>query len=385
MYIRAKGRGKWQCVWEVRDAAGTRRRMTEIVRGTKKDAEARWVTRQAELTAEAARPQPVHPRDWTVGDLLAYWVAEVAPGTTIRDRTRHDYQQLITHHILPTLGAHRLTDLHATHIQAAERQWLTAGRLDGRGGLAPSTVRQLHAILQGALAQAVAWDLIPANPAQFVKRPHLPPQTLQIWTPADIERFWAVAQHHRFGGLFGFVLRTGLRQSEALGLPWTDCDLDAGVIHVRQQLLPRPDSAGRRFGDVKTARGRRRVELDPDTVRLVRHQRTAQKADRLAWGPAYRDHGLVWQTQVGTPFLHRNVARLFQTLQRQAGVPIIPFHALRHTHASLLIAHGADPKLVSERLGHASVAFTLQIYGHLWPGRQREVLAHLPRLFPDER
>lgn len=97
-------------------------------------------------------------------------------------------------------------------------------------------------------------------------------------------------------------------------------------------------------------------------------------------GAAYRDHGLVWQTRVGTPLRARNVARRFDQLQARAGVPRITLHGLRHTRASFLIAAGADPRLVAERLGHAHVAFTLQVYGHLWPGRQDRGLAHLPSL-----
>lgn len=86
------------------------------------------------------------------------------------------------------------------------------------------------------------------------------------------------------------------------------------------------------------------------------------------------------QTRLGTPLGHRNVTRSFDRWRARAGVPHLPIHDLRHTHASLLIASGPDPRLVAERLGHASVAFTLQTHGHLWPGRQEPVLAHLPAL-----
>lgn len=109
-------------------------------------------------------------------------------------------------------------------------------------------------------------------------------------------------------------------------------------------------------------------------------ERRLAVADAAACGPAYRDHGLVRQTRLGTPLGHRNVTRSFDRWRARAGVPHLPIHDLRHTHASLLIASGPDPRLVAVRLGHASVAFTLQTYGHLWPGRQEPVLAHLPAL-----
>jgi integrase len=400
MYIRPKGRGVWQCVWEVRDpATGRRRRLTEIVRGPKKAAEARWVARQAELAAAAARPQPLHPRDWTCGDLVTHWLREVAE---IDATTRARYADLVRHQILPTLGAIPLVELHPSHIQAAERAWLATGRVDGRGGLSASSVRQAHAILQAALRQAVAWDLLPVSPMARVRRPRLTPPPpvvwtpetvaawwaaraagarpprppgIAVWSPADIRRFWTVAARHRHGRLFMVVLRTGLRQGEALGLGWADVDWAAPALRVHRQLLP--DGT---LGPVKTAAGRRTIALDAATVTLLRRERAAQRADRLACGPGYQDQGLVFQTAVGTAFRHRNTNRLLLQLQRQAGVAPIRFHDLRHTHASLLIAAGADPRLVAERLGHTQVAFTLQVYGHLWPGRQAEVLTGLPAL-----
>lgn len=409
MYIRSKGRGKWQCVWEVRDpVTGQRRRVTEIRTGTKRDAEAHWTRQQVALQDAAARPAPVHPRTWTVADLVTRWIAD---GAAIDASTRARYQSLLTYHIAPVLGPLLLTTLHPATIQAAEHRWLTAGRADGTGGLAASTVRQIHAILQGALRQAVDWDLIPANPMARVRRPRLDPPRqhvwtpaevdaywaavaqhtrpprppgLAIWTPADITRFWTVARTHRQGRILMLVLRTGLRQGEVLGLRWADVD-DAGpALRVTQQLLePRATLPFPTFANLKTDAGRRTVELDAETMALLRQERTAQKADRLAAGPAYQDHGLVFQTGVGTPIRPRNTNRLLLQLQRAAHVAPIRFHDLRHTHASLLIAGGADARLVADRLGHQNVAFTLQIYGHLWPGRQREVLTALPALGAD--
>jgi len=381
MYIRGKGRGKWQCIWEARDpATGRRRRVTEVVYGTKKDAEARWVTRQAELTAEAARPQPAHPRDWTVGDLLDHWLAVVLPTEGRALSTLITYRTLVAHHIRPTLGPMRLTALHPTHLQQAEATWLANGRADG-GPLSPSTVRQCHAILRRALQAAVDWDLLPTNPASQVRQPRGEAIEMRVWTPAEIAAFWRVAQAHRYGPLFRLVLATGLRQGEALGLRWADIDWAAGTLHITQQLLRARRGAPPQLGPPKTARGRRTVAIGPDLIALLQRVRTAQKADRLACGPAYQDHGLVFQTPLGTPLHHRNVDRLLAQLIRRAGVPPIRFHDLRHTHAALLIADGWDPRLIADRLGHAQIAFTLQVYGHLFPGRQQEAATRLDRLF----
>jgi len=379
MYIRSKGRGKWQCVWEVRDPlTGRRRRITQIVTGTKKDAERVWTARQADLQARPAprtpADWPARPDTWTVADLCQHWLTVAE----IDDTTRARYADLVRYQIAPTLGAIRVCDLHPAQVQAAERAWLTGGRADGRGGLSASSVRQAHAVLQGALRQAVAWGWIPANPLQQVRRPRHEAAEPHVWTPAEIAAFARVARRHRHGRLFLIVLRTGLRQSEALGLRWADVDWAGAALHVRQQLLPTGA-----FGPLKTARARRTIAIDGTTLAWLRQEQAAQRADRLVCGPVYQDHGLVFQTRVGTPFRHRNVVRLLRRLERAAGVPPIRFHDLRHTHASLLIAHGADPRLVADRLGHAQVAFTLQVYSHLWPNRQADLLRHLPAFDAD--
>lgn len=326
----------------------------------------------------AARPSPrgLPTAETPLGMFLAYWLAHGDAATRLRPKTVRGYTDLIRLHIGPRLGSVPLSALHPALVDEAQRRWLQEDRL------APSTVRQLYAILQGALGQAVRWDVLVANPLDRVRRPALPARPpVTVWTPADVAVFWTVAETARLGSLFGVLLHTGLRISEALGLRWADVDWTAPGVRVAQQLLDKAGPQGERFGPVKTAHGSYRwVPLSDDSVTLLRRRRKEAVADAAACGPAYQDHGLVWQTRLGTPLGHRNVARSFDRLQAQAGVSRLRIHDLRHTHASLLIASGADPRLVAERLGHGSVAFTLQTYGHLWPGRQEAVLAHLPPL-----
>lgn len=198
-----------------------------------------------------------------------------------------------------------------------------------------------------------------------------------------MRRFAAVAARHPQGMLFLVLVRTGLRLGEGLGLQWTDIDWAAPGLRVARQLLERPAADGSRFGPVKTAHGSYRwVDLDAETVTWLREREAVAARERTAAGPLYDDHGLVWQSRVGTPLRHRNVQRLFARLVERAEVPRIRVHDLRHTHASFLIAAGADPALVRDRLGHHSAAFTLQVYGHLWPGRAAVVLQQVPSTAP---
>jgi integrase len=378
MYIRPLGRGRWQCVWDHRDpVTGQRHRSTRVVHGTKREAEQIWL---AEAQRRAGRPAPL--ATWspqmTLGAYLAAWLAHGETQRRLRPKTIRTYDQLIRSHIGPALGPVPLERLHPAAVSQALHDW------HAQDGLAPATVRQCYAILHRALEQAVLWGLLAQSPCARVAAPRLGPRPpVTVWSPEAVRRFAAVAAQHPQGTLFLVLVRTGLRLGEGLGLQWTDIDWAAPGLRVARQLLERPAPDGQRFGPVKTAHGAYRwVDLDAETVAWLRQRQAVAARERAQAGASYDDHGLVWQSRVGTPLRHRNVQRLFARLVQQAEVPPIRVHDLRHTHASFLIAAGADPALVRDRLGHHSAAFTLQIYGHLWPGRTAAVLAQLPSLEP---
>lgn len=171
---------------------------------------------------------------------------------------------------------------------------------------------------------------------------------------------------------------TGMRQDELLGLRWRDLDLDAGVTTIQQTL----HRAGTEpvFGQPKTERSRRRHVLLPELVAALRVHKAARNEEKPLLGPAYRDHGLVFAGEGGTALSALNlIRRHFHPLIAKAGVPRIRFHDLRHSHASLLLADDVHPKIVSERLGHASIAITLHIYSHVLPDLQKDAVVALQR------
>jgi integrase len=256
-------------------------------------------------------------------------------------------------------------------------------REGGRNGSALSlaTVRYVHAVLSKALADAERKGLVTRNVARLAsppKRSATRAAEMTAWTPAELAAFLDRTTDHYYGPLVRVAAMTGLRRGELCGLRWSDVDLDGSVLVVRQtvQLV-----AGRIvIGDVKTARSRRRLDVDEHTVAVLRAHRTRQLKLRLAVGAGWRDHGLVFTAPDGQPLNPDTITQWFDRTVRRTELPRIRLHDLRHTHATHLLAAGVNVKIVSERLGHASVAFTLDAYGHVMPGQQASAAAAVAAL-----
>jgi integrase len=248
-------------------------------------------------------------------------------------------------------------------------------RLYGELGerLAPRTVRGVHTVLRQALSDAVAWQRLPRNPADRAKPPSLaslgeiPPRT---WSARELDDFLSHVRDDRLYAAWRVGAMTGLRRGELLGLDWDAVDLDAGRLAITRTLIE--GKGAPRFSEPKTKRGRRSVALDDGTVEALREHRERQLDERVAWGPAYHDHGLVFCREDGTPLWPRTFSRSFDHHVRAAGLPKIRLHDLRHTHATLALEAGVHPKVVQERLGHATIAITLDTYSHAIPALQED-------------
>ena len=169
-----------------------------------------------------------------------------------------------------------------------------------------------------------------------------------------------------------------MRQSEVLGLQWPEVDLDAGLVRVRWQL--KREEGQWVWKQPKTRRSRRQIATPASTVDVLRAHRAAQAEERLRRGAAWEDHELVFCTRLGRPLSARNVFRAFQGLLDRGNIRRIRFHDLRHTAATLMLASRVNPKVVSEMLGHATVAVTLDIYSHVLPDMQQDAAAMLERV-----
>lgn len=365
-----RGENKWLVrIFLGRDQNGKRRYFNHTIHDTKKVA-------QKYLTAKLRERDLgtfVEPSILRVDEFLDKWL-DTAAKPRLSSRTFESYKDLLRLHIRPLVGNIRLSDLRASHLQ----EIVSTMQLRG---LAPRTIRYAHSVLSSALEQAVRWNMVVQNPAKLVELPRQVHKEMRALSPEEAKRFLNAAKEDRLDVLFQFALMTGMRPEEYLALQWKDVDLLKGVAVVQRALI-RQKGGGWHFGQTKTARSRRAIPLPASLVKALSKHRKTQAEQRLKAGPAYQCHDLVFATLDGTPFTMRNIIRRhFRPTLKRAGLPeSMRLYDLRHSCATLLLASGEHPKVVSERLGHASCRMTLDVYSHVLPTMQEAASERLDRL-----
>ena len=303
----------------------------------------------------------------------------------MRRSTFDAYRRNIQLHVRPRIGRIKLQKLRPIDLTKFYADLLREGRLDGQGGLSPKTVHNIHQTLRKALGDAVRQNYLVRNAAAFAKVPKVTAARraeMRYWTSSELRRFLDASRDSRHYSAWYLGANTGMRRGELLGLRWNDVDLERGRLAVRRSLVS--VSYEVQESDAKTQRSERVIDLDPRTVKVLREHGARQLAEREAVDAGYRDHNLVFAKPDGT-FIHPDIfSQSFQRHVSSAGVPRIRLHDLRHTHATLLLQAGVSPKIVSERLGHATVAFTMQVYAHVIPGMQADAAAAFSDLVFDD-
>jgi integrase len=339
--------GTWYFVVDLPKAGEARRQVRRRGFATRAEAQAALT----EMLASLQQGTFVQRADLTLGQYLADW-ADALPASGRGVATVSSYRHNLRLHVTPYIGGIRLQELGAVDLDRLYRKLLTSGRRKGSGGLSNRTVRYVHTMVSAALNDAVNRGLLARNPAAKASPPSAKsaraPEMLW-WRPAELRTFLDFAASHDLAALFRVAGATGMRRGELVGLDWRDVDLEAGRITVRRQVTSTDYLI--REDEPKSDRGRRIIQLDPGTVNVLRS--LPHRA-----GPVFVDRH-------GNPFHPEYVARGFSRLARRCGMPRIRFHDLRHSHVAHLIDAGVDPLTISRRLGHASVAFTLDRYGHL--------------------
>lgn len=354
-----------------RDAAGERIYRNQRVTGTKKDAQKVMTAMLRKLdTGELL----LEPTQVTVQEYLEHWL-EISAQHRLEAGSFDSYKDNLRRNIYPFLGKTKLSRLDMDDIQKRYNVMLSKG-------LSPPTVRYTHTIFSGALTQAVKRRMLPKNPAQYVDLPKMQSArdedtVVKAVSHAQSEAFLEAARQGRFYSLFAVMLGTGLRPSEVYALMWEDFDAARATLSVKRSYGKVKGGCG--FKPPKTKKSRRSIKLPEYLVRLLLELRDAStpKCD------------LIFPSLTGTPLKHDNVvSRHYHLALQRAGlgtvistvdkrgkpvekfVPDFTLYGLRHTHAPLLLKVGVNPKIVSERLGHSSVAFTLDVYSHVLPDMQ---------------
>jgi integrase len=308
--------------------------------------------------------------------LLDEWLPDREP-PKLRATTYANYQTQIKTHVLPALGSVELQRLSPTQLNTFYRALLAGGRRDGQG-LAPKTVKNIHAIMHRALKDAVRWGYVVRNVADAVEPPKGHSPEMQVWTPEQLRIFLAHARTDRLYAAWLLVATTGMRRGELAGLRWADVDLDGGRVSPRRPRVVVNYTV--EVSEPKTAKGRRSLALDAGTVAALRNHRRRQAEDRAVVGALWQDSGLVFTRPDGAPIHPDLISDWFERLAREAGLPKIRLHDVRHSYASAALAAGIPAKIVSERLGHATIAITMDTYSHVLPGLDEEAAETVARL-----
>ena len=334
-----------------RDATGKRDYLNQTVRGNKKDAQAvlNKLLRDKDMGAL------VEPARISLDEYLDHWL-ETSVKPRVREGTHQEYTATLRRNVRPTLGAKKLGSIKPVDIQGLYTEMQKRGLKD--------SVRYTHTVLKDALKQAVKWQMLAQNPADFVDLPKMSRSKVQALTQEESQRFLEVAKPTKWGCFFSLLLSTGLRPSEALGLYWTDLDMARGTLTVRRGL--RRLKGKWVLEDPKTPSARRTLPIPVSLVSLLSAHMETQR--ELGFnGP------LIFTSPTGAPKHEDGIVKdYFKPLLMKAGLPkTVRLYDLRHTHATLLLLAGVHPKVVSERLGHSNITITLNTYSHVLPNMQQ--------------
>ena len=356
--ITRRGKSSWRIKFDVgRDPVTSARQIRyQTVRGKRQDAErelAKALTSHHEGTF-------VEPSKITVGEYLRSWLdrAEVTPKTLER------YRQLAEQQIIPRLGNTLLQKLRPVHIEEWHAVLLREGGTTGKP-LSPRTVGHAHRVLHRALARAVAAEVIARNVAGSISPPRVDAGEIEILDAEQMASILPKLEGHPLFTIAALALGSGMRRGEIVGLQWGDIDLDAAVLRVERAV--EETKAGLRVKPPKTRHGRRTISLPAQTIDALRSHRKAQLEVRIALGLGRQEPGSwVFCSLNGDLLSPDNLSRDWRRAVKARALPPVSFHALRHSHASALIAGGMDVVAVSRRLGHGSPNVTLTTYAHLF-------------------
>lgn len=343
-----------------------------------------------------------------LGPYLDWWLAEIVE-PKLAPKTVRIYRETVRLHIIPDLGRVELSKLTAQAVTSLLRkkerekkfspeqvQELVHARdresaltpqarqriqqeLEEQTKLSPRTVAMIREVLRGALNVAIKMQMIERNAAALAAPPRQVKADRRTFSPDEARRLLVAVETDRLSTLYRLALTLGMRQAEILGLRWTDVDLEAGTLRVRQSL----QRIGRKtiVKEPKTARSRRTLALSPSLVTALTAHRDRQEFERKRAANLWQETGLVFTSSTGSALDPRNLTRDFKRHLAIANLPSeLRFYDMRHAAASLLLAEGVPITAVSAMLGHALTSTTLNTYAHVLPGSERITAEAMERL-----
>lgn len=359
-HVRRRGKRSWELKFDIGTDPLTGKRLTRYhsFKGTKREA-------QVELTrlmASAVDGNYVDPSKLTLTEYLDRWERDWA-AVHVSPKTMERYHELLKIHVRPHLSGVRLQRLRPINLGELYAKLLRAGR---HGiGLSPRTVGHVHRVLHKALVVAGEWGLIANNPADVAKPPPATAPEIDILTEDQVRATLRSLRGRAIYPIVSLALGSGMRRGELLALTWGDIDLGSGRVRVEHSV--EQTKAGLRLKAPKSRHGRRRIALPSSVVEELRAHRIARQELHLRHGLGkLLDDAYVFPNLAGGLRSPNALTKEWARAVTACNLPGVSLHALRHTHASQLIASGMDVLTISRRLGHGSPTITLAVYGHLF-------------------
>ena len=368
--IRQRPDGRWEARYTLGIDPGTGKQIQKSVYGkTQKEVRQKLTA----ITAEIDSGVYQEPCKMTVNEWLDIWLKDYQIG--VKDSTAYLYERQAKLYLRPALGNIPLETLKAHTIQRLYNS--LSQEHDGQLALSAKTIKNIHGVLHKALKQAVLIGYLRTNPTESCILPRIIRKEMHPLEEDQVAVFLREVQGHPHEYLYKIALFTGLREGEVLGLGWEHIDFQAGTLTVKRQLRREQKKGGGYYFSPPKNNKSRCLTLAPSVIQLFRLQKLEQNSMRMEAGDAWEEHGLIFTNQTGGYLSYRTVYDCFKRIVRNIGAPATRFHDLRHTFAVASIKSGDDIKTVQENLGHATAAFTLDVYGHVTKQMKQDSAARM--------
>ena len=346
-------------VWEARYTVGIDEQGKVIRRSIYGKSQAEVRKKLSAVTNDLNTGVYIAPDAMTVSEWFDLWIKEY--NGNVKESTRSQYAYQGRCHIKPVIGNKKLQKITAPALQKFINERF-------ENGLSPKSCRNLHGVLHKLFNQAVLCGYIKSNPVSAVQLPRVEKKEMHILSGNNLKAFLAECQGKVYSDLFFVDVFTGMRESEIIGLTWDCVDFEKGIITIEKQLKRERKSSGTneyRFDTLKNGKTRV-ISPAPAVFDCLKRERTKQAENRLKYGSAYNnEYNLVFTNEIGEHLSPVTIYGCFKRRVDAIGLPDVRFHDLRHSYAVISIENNVDYKTISESMGHFSVAFTLDVYGHV--------------------
>ena len=383
--IRKRKNGTWEGRYTIGYDARGRQKQLSVYGKTR----AEVARKLNEKTAAIQNGTYIIPRDHTLLEWLENWLTTYAY-IKVRASTYASYQAYINNHIAPYIGGVKLQKLTTEQLQLFFNEKAKNGRLDGKGGLSPKTIRNLYNMLHEALQQAVTNKYLSVNVSGGVVLPSRQTPDIIVFKPEEQAAILEACKKERLGFAIELDFMTGLRIGELCALKWSDFDFTEKIFDVRrtlQRIQKKTSDIGEKSaktqiveGDTKTKNGKRVIPITDVMYHKLMQHRSRQNFEKLRLGKGYADYGYVFANEFGYAVEPSYIRDVYERILKSAGVSHYKFHTIRHTFATRAIENGAPVKIVSEILGHSSVQLTMDVYCHPSVSAKRSVMEKLEKL-----